>query len=166
MRVVFLDFDGVLNSQASFLMETRRRKKDERITLGVQHTLCHVCASNFQYFLDQVPDVKIVISSTWRVVHKLSWLKKTMKKYGIDSSRVIGVTPQTLSGYRGREISLWLMDHPEVTDYVIFDDNSLFDNSFDPKFVQTTWLAGLTLSHVYTALKKLGVELNYNGDVG
>ena len=161
MRVIFLDFDGVLNSAASFYYENRRRKKDKRITIATRHTLDHVCCSNFQYILDQCPDVKIVISSTWRVVHKLGWLRKRLKTYGVDGSKVIGKTPQSFSGWRSREISEWLEDHPEVTEYIVIDDNSLGGTVHDHRFVKTKWDTGLTLQRVYDAMKLFGVELNY-----
>lgn len=161
MRVIFLDFDGVLNSAASFLMESRRRKKDKRLTRPLNETLDRVCTSNFQYILDQCPDVKIVISSTWREVHKLSWLKKKLKSYGIDGSLVIGKTPSLWGGLRGREISEWLEDHPDVKEYVVLDDNSLTTETHNKRFIKTTWGTGLTLPHVYETLKLFGVELNH-----
>lgn len=164
MKVIFLDFDGVLNSAASFVMENRRRKKDKRIKTPLNQTLDRVCASNFQYILDQVPDAKIVISSAWRTFYKMAWLKKKLREYGIDSSRVIGKTGVLFSGWRGREISDWLEDHPEVTEYIVLDDNSLVTETHNKRFIKTTWATGLTLPHVYEALKLFGVELNHRED--
>jgi hypothetical protein len=159
MRVIFLDFDGVLNSAASFVMENRRHGKDKRLKRPLNEHLDRVCTSNFQYILDKCPDVKIVISSTWRIQHSLPWLKKKLKSYGIDASRVIGKTPESFGGFRGHEISLWLDKHDDVTDYIVIDDNSLLDNTHDNVFIKTSWDTGLTLKHVYEALKKFGVEL-------
>lgn len=164
VRVIFLDFDGVLNSAASFVHESRRRKRNKRIKMRVNETLDWVCTSNFQYILDKCPDVKVVISSTWRIQHKLDWLKKKLKFYGIDSSRVIDVTPQTFSGVRGREIDQWLESHPEVEGYIVLDDNSLESPGHEAVFIKTTWATGLTLPHVYEALEKFGVALNYRED--
>lgn len=160
MRVIFLDFDGVLNSSASFIMEKRRRKKDKRITSSVSETLCHVCSSNFQYILDQCPDVKIVITSTWRIQHKISWLRKKMKQYGIDGSRVIDTTHATFSGWRGREITMWLDDNPQVKEYVVIDDNSLIVETHNHRFVKTSWPVGLTLPHAREAIRMFGVKLD------
>ena len=56
MKVIFLDFDGVLNSQGSFVLEDRIRKDNIRrqnVKGKVNETLCHVCTSNFQLVLDQ-----------------------------------------------------------------------------------------------------------------
>ena len=46
MKVIFLDFDGVLNSSASFRMEHRRGNEN------VSDTLCWVNCSNFQKILE------------------------------------------------------------------------------------------------------------------
>jgi hypothetical protein len=169
VKVIFLDFDGVLNSSASFILESNRRRKlmetDKAagMLFRVNQTLCHVCCSNFQYILDHVPsDVKIVISSTWREIYDMDWLKAKLQSYGIDSSRVIDKTPACFVGGftrapRGQEISEWLEEHPEVTDYVILDDNSDMTVHMD-KFVQTSWLTGLTLYNVEKTIDMLGGE--------
>jgi HAD domain in Swiss Army Knife RNA repair proteins len=171
MKVIFLDFDGVLNSAASFLVERRIRQgkhtlKNGRVAVEafppVSETLCRVCTSNFQHVLDEVPDAKIVISSTWRQIFTLDQLRDKLSEYGVDSSRVIGMTPETFGGERGREIEMWMTKHPEVTSYVILDDNYIGppyqDNHYDlgPNFVKTTWNVGLTLALAVSAVKVLG----------
>lgn len=167
MKVIFLDFDGVLNSSASFLMESRKKRAlaltspEEAKEYRVNATFSEVCASNFQYILDKCPEVKIVISSTWRMQHTMEELTRQLDNYGIDSSRVIGKTPRACSGRlflpapRGDDISEYLESHPEVTDYVILDDNSDMTVHMD-KLVKTTWLDGLTLSVAATVIAKLG----------
>jgi hypothetical protein len=149
MRILFLDFDGVLNNQGSFIYETRRRDEweDPTATGPVNESLCPICCSNLIYILEHVTDVKIVISSTWRELFSLDWLKEKLQSYHIDSSLVIDVTPQTVSGHRNREVHMWLDSHPEVTEYVIVDDN-LYDGLDLNKgnFVQTHWHEGLTFA--------------------
>lgn len=160
MKVIFLDFDGVLNSQGSFHLEDRIRKDNHRrhgVKGKVQETLCHVCTSNFQYVLDQYKEVKIVISSTWRELYSMDWLKEKLASYHIDSSRVIDKTPVTFGGDRGREIGMWLRDHPEVKHYVIIDDND-GDISYlhgEERFVKTTWESGMTIAHAFELVEKL-----------
>src|SRR4051812_13326145 len=126
MKVIFLDFDGVLNSQGSFLYEGRRRKewKIQGVKGPVNQTLCNVCTANFQYILDTYPEAKIVISSTWRTIFSIAELQGILSEYHVDHSRIIGATPQDrLAGNRGHEIQWWLDKHPEVTHYIIIDDN-------------------------------------------
>jgi hypothetical protein len=145
MKVCFLDFDGVLNSAASFRMEHRRG------TERIADTLCAVACSNFQHILDEVPDCKIVISSTWRKLHDLNYLKDKLAEYLIDSSRVIGITPSIYNGYRTTEIKMWLDEHPEVTHYVILDDSDDVCAHIG-HVVLTTWQDGLLSTHVTAAI--------------
>lgn len=161
MKVIFLDFDGVLNSAGSFLYESRRRKewKEQGVSGRVNETLCNVCTSNFQAVLDQYPEVKVVISSTWRELYDLEWLKQKLASYHIDSSRVIDRTPSTIDNARNREIHMWLAQHPEVTHYVIVDDN-IYDGLHlnVGRFVNTSWETGLTLDKAYEMIQLLSNE--------
>lgn len=165
MKVIFLDFDGVLNSRASFIMENRRRQglsKKKKEELGpINESLCHVCCSNFQLILEHFPEVKIVISSTWRELFDLEWLKAKLSSYGIDSSRVIDRTPGSFGRSRGFEINSWLEDHPEVKTYLILDDNHIGDK-FEHEIVFTTWNVGLTLDHVEKAIKVLNPKAKFS----
>jgi hypothetical protein len=167
MKVIFLDFDGVLNSAASFHMEYRIRKfnpNDDSLP-PVMETLCRVCTSNFQYILDTVPDAKIVISSTWRELFSIDWLKDKLASYGIDSSRVIDKTPSISSAYyRGTEIKKWMEMHmgEEVTHFVIIDDNHIGGPYGDKEIVSTSWDVGLTIIGALKAIEILGG--NSSGD--
>lgn len=117
MKVLFLDFDGVLNSEASFRMEIRRKNNN------VSNTLSSVACSNLQFILEQAKDVKLVISSTWRKLHTMVELQNILNSYGVEAARVIGKTPLTMSGDRSHEIKLWLEENTNVTQYVILDDD-------------------------------------------
>ena len=165
MKVIFLDFDGVLNSQGSFLFESCRRNtwKEQGVKGPVNNTLCNVCTVNFQYALQHYKDVKVVISSTWRLLFTLDELKVILDKYHIDSSRVIGMTKEDPSDNhsRGDEIQWWLDEHPEVTHYVIIDDNDwdITGKHGKDRFVQTTWEGGMTFAHTQELIEKLS---NFN----
>lgn len=161
MKILFLDFDGVLNSQASFILERRMRKKDPTIEHGVGSTLCHICTSNLQYIIEKTPDLKIVISSSWRRGNTLDELKEILASYGVDSSIVIDVTPYTFDdiegNYRGNDIKAWLEKHHEVTQFVILDDDSDME-PFMSNLVQTSWNTGLTYDHVMKVIFKFKGE--------
>jgi hypothetical protein len=165
MKVIFLDFDGVLNSQGSFLFETRKRKgmrKKNKQEIGpVNETLDPVCCSNFQYVLDKLPDVKIVISSSWRTMFDLEWLKSKLASYGIDSSRVIDKTPEILFKDRGVEIEAWLNSHTElnITAFAIIDDNFI-GGGYEYEVVLTSWNAGFTLEHARKTIQVLGCKVD------
>jgi len=146
--VIFQDLDGVCNSKTSFRLEQRKG------TENISDTLSEINCSNFQSILDAVPDAKIVISSSWRILHSFDYLKTKLTEYRIDAGKVIGVTPCVSSGDRAREITLWLEEHPEVTHYVILDDDSDI-LSHGEHAVLTTWEDGLLSTHVKAAIKIL-----------
>lgn len=160
MKVIFLDFDGVLNSASSFLYESNRRKKhkEQGVKGPVMETLCNVCTSCFQAVLDKYPDAKVVISSTWREHFDIPWLKAKLASYHIDGNRIIGVTPvDRQGGSRGREIQWWLSNNPEVTHYVIIDDNDwdITPHHGADRFVKTTWEGGMNVTHAEELMEKL-----------
>lgn len=140
MKVIFLDFDGVLNSEASFRMEVRRKNSN------VSDSLSAVACSNLQYILEQDADIKIVISSTWRKLHTLVELGNILNSYGV-TGKIIGKTPSIVNGHRGHEIKLWLADNPNVTKFVVIDDDSdaseAVRESKNGHFFQTTAEDGL-----------------------
>lgn len=159
MKVIFLDFDGVLNSATSFLYEDNRRKKlkEQGVKGPVPETLSLHCCAAFSLVLDMYPEVKIVLSTTWRNLYKMDWLKAKLEEYHIDSSRVIDKTPTDFGGDRGREIQNWLDQHPEVTHYAIIDDNDWGIVSIHGKgrFVKTEWEHGMHVGHTFELKEKL-----------
>jgi hypothetical protein len=162
MKVIFLDFDGVLNSATSFLYEVNRRNKhkEQGVKGPVNETLSLHCCAAFQFVLDQYPDVKVVLSTTWRTMFTIDWLKAKLEEYHIDSSRVIDKTPQTFGGNRGREIEIWLRDHPEITHFVAIDDNDDGISAYFGKdrFVQTDWERGMGVQHAAELCEKLSAK--------
>lgn len=112
MKVLFLDIDGVLNNN-----ETTERCNN---FTGVDRKL----AKRFTDWLNTT-DVKIVLSSTWRL-HPEMWF--ALNEAGISW---IDVTPGP-HRYRGDDIKQWLDAHPEVTAYAILDDSTdMLPSQFD-----------------------------------
>ena len=97
MKVIFLDFDGVLNSEASFRYEMRRKN------IRVAKTLSAIACSNLQYILEQDSSVKIIISSTWRHIHTRVELQDILSTYGVDGSRVMRSEERRV----GKECTSW-----------------------------------------------------------
>lgn len=130
MKVVFADVDGVLFAFNNYAFSPAACK-------------------NFQSLLDQVPDLKIVISSSWRHLG-LDQCKKTLQANGIDSSKVIDKTGDE-DGERGVQVQAWLDRNPGVTGYVCLDDESDFSNMMD-HLVQTNPYVGLTSENIKKAI--------------
>jgi len=108
MKLLFLDFDGVLNiikgENPTYLKEFHFEPK---------------LVDNLNKLLDSIPDLKIVVSSSWRedLEDAIEQLKLSGFKY---EDRIIGVTSDL--GHRGKEISNSL-DHLEYSKYLVIDDN-------------------------------------------
>ena len=72
---------------------------------------------------------------------------------------IYGITPFSKDRHRGTEIKRWLDDHPEVTHYVILDDdNDMLEEQFE-HFVQTSWTEGLNEECSDKAIEILNKEL-------
>lgn len=143
MRVVFLDIDGVLNNIASAAEGVDIIP--EKVILVRQ--LC------------KATDAHIVISSTWRIIHSLEFLREMLYRTGLKCGskygQVIDVTPDSTKGHRGTEIQQWLDEHPEVTDFVILDDDSdMLDHQL-PFFIKTNFECGLTTDNASRAIAVL-----------
>lgn len=136
--VIFLDFDGVLNSLRSCIaFETYQRF--DPVAVKLVRRLCDETYS------------KIVVSSTWRLGHNIESLQLEMHNAGAGSltSLVVGRTPDTL-GIRGDQIRVWLRANP-VRRYVIIDDDS--DMHPDQYLVKTDHAIGMD-SRAFKAAKE------------
>lgn len=154
MRILLLDFDGVLNSVGSFIYNERMRK------LGLSKTPTHesfdpIACSNLQYILEELPDVQIVVSSTWRKYNTLAALQEIFKVNHLLPERMIGTTPESKEGYRGKEIETYLKAHPEVTEFVIVDDDSDMEPYMD-RLVKTDGRNGLTWTDAEKVIEMFG----------
>lgn len=112
-KLLFLDFDGVLNN-IQFWTENPKTYRD--------FDPRNVC--ELRYIINQLP-IEIVVSSSWRIGAGLTGMRELFKtKFSIDPGCVVGVT-ERLGGERGHEIQKWLMDN--IADYAqvaILDDDS------------------------------------------
>jgi hypothetical protein len=89
-------------------------------------------------------DAQVVISSAWRIIHKLEEIKGFLAEYDSElASRVTDMTP-VLAGVRGIEIKKWLQS-TGVSDYVIIDDNSDMLGEQAGRFVKTAFHDGFLL---------------------
>lgn len=115
-KIIFLDFDGVLNRFHCETIELYRLEKDI-----------------VQIFVDTVKEVgaKIVISSSWRRRGKEFIVNTLKKKNAFELLNYLhedSICPEDNKGsFRGNEINLWLKNHQdENIKYLILDDESDF----------------------------------------
>lgn len=169
MKVIFLDLDGVLNVEVfitAVVDVCKREGLDFNKHLHDQYgnLFCPMATGMLKHLIDRT-NAKIVISSTWRS----SGLEK-MKQMWLDRSlpgEVIGVTPhyRYLFGdidlafdekfERGFEIQSYLDDHPEITNYLILDDDNDMLPSQLSNFIQTHEQYGITREDVTKGIEIL-----------
>jgi hypothetical protein len=164
LKIVFLDFDGVLNSHRFFLEERARGVKDvtshlDRAAVARLNLLC------------QRGEASVVISSSWRIGRTLSQLKDVLGEAGftgtvIDATPAYGYTNSAssmqaeaksivLAYGRGLEIDGWLASSShDVTAFVALDDDSDMAPHTD-RHVKTSFDEGLLDWHVDRALQVL-----------
>ena len=138
--IIFLDIDGVLNSQEfvdllgdQWNMEQVDRKAVERLNRIVEAT-----------------GADVVISSTWRIVLHLDFIESVINDAG-GKVTIVDKTPR-LGGPRGYEIQKWLDENPGHDRFVILDDCEDMVHLW-PHLVETTWDLGLLDEHVEQAIK-------------
>jgi hypothetical protein len=142
-KVLFLDIDGVLNSERSCYalggfphgFDAKNKLMFDWVAVGLIRRLC------------ADTDTSIVLSSTWRILHSVHDCAN-----GLDLP-IFDKTPGG-GGNRGKQIQEWLDAHPEVKQYAIVDDDGDMLDEQRPFFVQTNVRNGLTLDD-YSELKRL-----------
>ena len=156
MKVIFLDFDGV-------------------ITIPPRWTINIDKLKNLEQIIDAT-DAKIVVSSSWRssTIERTKNLILNHDDYNSINSEmkwfidnIYDVTPfvsddKYKGNGRGGEIQTWLDAHPEVENYVILDDDSDMMISQLYHFIQTDWSFGLTEREVQIAIAVLQNKRLYN----
>lgn len=159
MKILFLDIDGVCNSEKTFTQQGK----------------CHFPIDPYMAFLvgkiQLETDCKVVLSSSWR--HHPESVDEVEKRI----VPLIGLTPtdRKHGECRGHEIQRWLdnnlvkCDHPtscpkfsramcmghKVTKYAILDDDSDMLEEQLPNFFKTTWKEGLTDEIAEAVIKHL-----------
>lgn len=139
MKVLFLDVDGVLNN-------FHQRNFGEVFSSPS-------CAA-LNTIIQAVPDLKIVISSAWRI-WGLKYMQNLLTKNGIERADeiVIDLTGRE-QGIRGYQIQCWLDRNPGVTSFVILDDESDMGELMN-KLVKTNSFVGLTTTEAEKAIELL-----------
>lgn len=122
MKVIFLDVDGVLNSDEYF---------DKIKGLNIVGIENEVDVSKIKLLKKAIQETgaKVVISSSWRYKRNGQYLEQLLIKNGIFPAK----TP-FLKNQRGLEIRQWLKEHPDIEDFVIIDDE-IFD-SYDEELMK------------------------------
>lgn len=149
MKIIFLDFDGVITT-----LESRWNIDSEKCKL-----VKRICDET---------GAKIVISSSWRK----SNLEYTMKQFSKESfllyDYVVDITKRlSISGSasitipRGVEILQYIKSHDSITNYVILDDDTDMLLWQRNHFVHTRTYEGINEKNVEQAIKILNMNVDF-----
>ena len=158
-KVIFLDIDGVLHDDGD------RRQEGEII--------CEAYVRNLKEIVSET-NAEIILSSSWRygLMHDakigfskvdghLSDLFSLFDKYQL---QIAGITPLIYNGPYGRplEIRMWLARRPEVSKFVILDDEDFWHWGWLQPFVVTTsWHKKVVKDGYHIEKRICGLEGKY-----
>ena len=167
MKVIFLDIDGVLNSEDWFKRRFEETDKDIVHSQYPFYEFDKGLVQNLNRIIKET-GAKVVVSSTWRLGRSVEELQEILEKVGFEG-KVIDKTPHFggVGGFgytipRGCEIEWWLKEHgyrrinwskerlreelqkSKVKNYVILDDDSDMLLGQREHFVHTSWKSGLS----------------------
>jgi len=148
MKIIFLDIDGVLNSD-------NWERTDEYFNKKYPENMFDPKAVKLLNKMIDDTGAKVVLTSTWRLKYSLAEMKELFSKIGLLCD-LIDFTPDLKKGnnytLRGNEILKWCKDNREITgtkyndytDFIILDDNSDMIYWQAKYFFQTDRLCGLS----------------------
>ena len=151
MKVIFLDIDGVLNSQ-------QYQSRIDHEDAGIYNMLDPEKLKLLQTLVEQT-GAGIVLSSSWREsfadMEPLdSVAKNFLSAFNKYSLSFYDMTP-LLSGHRDEEIRQWLSEHTEINAFVILDDEHYDWKELEARWVKTSYYVGLVEKDVQEAIRIL-----------
>ena len=155
VKVIFLDFDGVLNQ-----MHYGGWVNDQRNYYYNGLNFNPLNCNKLEHIIKNT-GAKIVVSSYWRTNFTIEELAEHLQKAGVESADVIGKTPDLETSRstwcRGDEVQQWLdeNDEYEIEKYIIIDDLYHFLMSQGQYLIKTVSGIGLTLDLAKEAIVKL-----------
>jgi hypothetical protein len=161
-KIIFLDVDGVLNS--NFWNENHQREISDGTLIDEDKVklLSEIISRT---------EASIVLHSGWRF-----WFNKNIQPLRKESQRLVeilkryhiiisDITPdfsteeiretKKFSLVKAKEILAWLHEHPEVKKWIVIDDLYLHDDEIEKYQLKTNQIIGLTQRDVDVAIEML-----------
>lgn len=152
MRVIFLDFDGVINNCGTyddyvFYPMKDKNGKIHNVPFSAQNIKPLKALFDFAY----KNEIKFVLSTSWREIISFCEINGVFKNFFgfnyLSDEIIIGETPSFYSNefpIRGVEIKNYLNDNPDITDFLIIDDNYDFLDEQKSHIILTDASKGFT----------------------
>jgi hypothetical protein len=171
--ILFLDFDGVINSTRSILRAEKTTptwpERDFALELGKQYYVGYpedllvldlrgidpICVGYLNQIIE-ASKASVVVSSSWRFCHNIVGMQKLLEYHGF-KGQLIDITPVNVKApqkLRGYEIQAWLDLHPEVENMAILDDDTDMAH-LSQYLVRTDLAVGLTEENARQAISIL-----------
>ena len=163
MKIIFLDFDGVLNHEQFY-----GRRYEANFKGYGEHPVSEFDFNSVAVLnhIIEKTDAKVVVSSTWRLGRSIEELQTILDSVGF-KGEIIAKTPNLRNDgdyvLRGNEILKWIRDNKELIgqyyhefeNYVIFDDDSDMLYWQKDNFLLVDRYVGLTYHVAYKAIRIL-----------
>lgn len=122
MRVVFLDIDGVLNDLGWLYHSNDHIKPYIRGSLHhSKASLSPGCVRLFNHLHEKYP-FHIVLISAWRSKHTIEEMRRVFSTINAPLLEYLPNEHTYSNSSRGLQIKKWLQEHPEVSSYLILED--------------------------------------------
>lgn len=165
MKVIFLDIDGVLNSQETFRKKYQLYKKTGKLSLEIDNEMLE----NLQKVVTET-SAKVVLTSCWRnhfinlknnIVAKTEKGSRLLKLFEDYNINVYDLTPYK-NANRETEILMWLDNYNPESFAIIDNDYSYFDELL-PYVIKTNstgdYDLGLTYNKACESIKLLNENI-------
>ncbi len=161
-KIIFLDIDGVLNS--NFWNGEHQREISDGTLIDLEKVKL------LRQIIDKT-DAKIVLHSGWRF-----WFDSDAKPIRKEALRLVGMLEQEKLGIydvtpdfsteeikrtrkfslvKASEILAWVEAHPEVSSWIVLDDLDLHSEEIEKHQIKTNQETGLTQENVEQAIRLL-----------
>jgi hypothetical protein len=162
MKILFLDVDGVLNSNLWNDSHEVEISKGQLIDENAVELLAKIIKET---------EAKLVMHSGWRfwmdnhlkpINPQAEYLIRLFDKYELE---IFDITPdfstdkvrqkKKFSLVKAKEILAWLEQHDNIDKYIVLEDLDLHNNIIGQQQIQTNNLVGLTKEDVSNAIQRL-----------
>jgi hypothetical protein len=150
MKIIFLDFDGVLVTPRTYRLQSAGQASPEPRCIAALNRITRATGA------------RIVVTSAWRSGRTIRELARLLKAWGVEgkvfskTARLVGDNRRWRGSDRQREIILWLLGR-NIESYVILDDDPQMGR-LARRHVRTAFDTGLTEADANSAIAILNAR--------